>query len=138
MAQAMLAEGKVMSVDKFGYRYNNNNWFGPPASIRAEIEGLMRRAQLPPQLADHMTPLRLLDLVCFFGRRNGYRLSLSRRYEVLNSILADLITDYKSDQLSDYINHVLDVIRRIDHETGNRYQTFVEQALGGHGVEHAS
>jgi hypothetical protein len=85
-----------------------------------------------------MTPLRLLDLVCFFGRRNGYRLSLSRRYEVLNGMLADLITDYKSDKLSDYINHILDVIRRIDHETGNRYQTYVEQALGGNGVEQAS
>lgn len=134
IGQAMLAEGKVISTDKFGYRYNNNNWFGPPAAIQEEIENLMRRADLPLELAGHMTELRVLDLVAFFGRKVGYHLSLQDRYSILHNIASDFFANYQPDRLPTYISQILETIRKIDPVTGDRYQTYLEKALGGNSI----
>ena len=127
--KAMLAEGKVLSIDRFGYKYNNNNWFGPGPAILNEIESLMRRSQLPIILAKHMNELTFIDLVCLFGRNQGYRLSLGDRRVVLDTLLSRIVSDYKPQVLGDYLNHLLEFIRRIDYQTGERYQAYVEKAI---------
>ena len=76
VSEAMLAEGKVLTLGSFLYCYNNNNWFGPEDAIKGEFQSLLRRADLPPELADLETRLRLIDFVCFFGRSEGYLLPL--------------------------------------------------------------
>ncbi len=129
MIQAMLAEGKVLSIDKLGYRYNNNNWYGPDAAVQEEIQSLMRRAHLPIELAERMGELRVLDLVCFLGRGRGYKQPISERYHVLNDILSKLITNYQGDQIAVYIDQILDRIRQLDPDAGNRYQRYIEQSL---------
>jgi hypothetical protein len=69
--KACLAEGKIISSDRFGYKYNNNNWYGPPASNLEELEDLMRRADLPVELAQKLGLLNIIDLICLFGRNRG-------------------------------------------------------------------
>lgn len=133
--KAMLAEGKVLSFDKFGYKYNNNNWFGPGTAILQEIESLLRRCQLPVILAKHMNELTFIDLICLFGRHEGYRLSQGHRRVILDSLLSSMVTEYKPEELGSYLGQLLEFIRKIDSETGDRYQTYVEKAINPRPME---
>jgi hypothetical protein len=76
-----------------------------------------------------MAELQVLDLTCMFGRRHGYKQSLENRYKVLNLLLATMISHFKPEDLGNYIEQILNLIRRIDSQTGNRYQAYAENAL---------
>ena len=75
MVTAMVAEGKIMPTEAVMYNYKNDNWFGPKPLIDQEFERLLVRSDLPSALVEHQVELRVIDLVCFFGRAKGYRLT---------------------------------------------------------------
>ena len=128
--KACLAEGKVISSDRFGYKYNNNNWYGPPASNLEELEDLMRRADLPVELAQKLGLLNIIDLICLFGRNRGYRATIENRLTILDAILVDQISGYKREFLMDYLGQSIEFIRRLSCQAGERYQIYVETVLG--------
>ncbi len=128
--KACLAEGKVISSDRFGYKYNNNNWYGPPASNLEEIEALMRRADLPVELAQKLDLLNIIDLICLFGRNHGYRATIENRLTVLDAILVNKISGYRRESLIDYLGQYLEFIRRLSYQAGERYQSYVETVIG--------
>ena len=63
-----------------------------------------------------MAELQVLDLTCMFGRRHGYKQSLENRYKVLNSLLATMISHFKPEDLGNYIEQILNLIRRLKQD----------------------
>ena len=129
ISEAMLAEGKVLSLGSLLYCYNNNNWFGPQDAIKGELQQLLRRADLPPALADLDGYLRIIDLVCFFARSEGYRLPLEARMEILSDRLSQLSSSLEIDLLGKVVNAALNAIEKVSEEAKQRYSRYIEQSV---------
>ena len=135
MVMAMVAEGKVLPTLSLMYNYRNDNWFGPKPLIDEEFARLLERCDLPKELADQQGALRVLDLICFFGRADGYRLTEVDRLSVLDSQLKELIGSYSRALLPDLITACLDAVDNVSHEAYLRYKSYVHASLTGGGLE---
>ena len=127
--EAMLAEGKVLSISSLLYYYTNDNWFGPQAAIDEGFRALLQRAELPRELASIQPYLRVLDMACYFVRRIGYRQSLETRIKLFNNRMTTLASSYKKEQASSYLDESLEKIGDISREAKDRYEAYIDATL---------
>lgn len=127
VVQAMLAEGKVLGLDGIGYVYNNNNWFGPQAAIAEEISRLLVRADLPEALGSFMPLLRIIDLTCYFGRRNGFNLSIDDRIKLRNQLIRSVARSNSDLDIPNVLEKILGEIKTISHDAYSRYLNYISE-----------
>jgi predicted nuclease with TOPRIM domain len=127
IVQAMLAEGKVLGLDSIGYVYNNNNWFGPEAAITEEITRLLVRADLPAELGSMMPLLRIIDLVCYFGRNNGFNLSVDDRIKLRNQLIRGAAGSKNDLDIPAVLEKILGDIKTISQDAYSRYVNYITE-----------
>ena len=129
ISASLVCEGKVFTDNSLCYKYNTANW-QTNEDINVSIERLLEKSHLPTKLANHVsTELRVIDIVAFFGRKIGYKLTLSMRKSLINRQLEEIIVGYEPNHLQSYLEQCLEVIHKISPEAGDRYRSYVEMCV---------